>query len=279
MVVSLALASKMSPIPAIPSWLNFSSMFREAVTAQEARTGMEKSHHLAASLYFGIAALEAFSNQKMRAHLTSTTSEEEIYERLFRGRISDKLKKWPEELLGKSVEVDPETWELIMDCNELRGQLTHPKTHGQDIYDRLENVDPSAVVGAVGEYIARYHEAEGTRFPYWIFGWNYFNPRRGSYDFLLMNEQQFSFSLLALGFNAQVTDEWMDAHLGTFEGYTKINEGLEKSDRCEPKAGPFPYKPILCRRWWTAEHQRTCGHIADEALLRAHSTYSRNTQA
>jgi hypothetical protein len=35
-------------------------MFREAITAQEVGTGMEKSHHLTASLYFGIALSRSF---------------------------------------------------------------------------------------------------------------------------------------------------------------------------------------------------------------------------
>ena len=35
-------------------------MFREAITAQEVGTGMKKSHHLTASLYFGIALSRSF---------------------------------------------------------------------------------------------------------------------------------------------------------------------------------------------------------------------------
>jgi hypothetical protein len=50
----------MNPWAVDPCWQNFSSLYREAVTAHEAKTGMERSHHLTASLYFGIAALEAF---------------------------------------------------------------------------------------------------------------------------------------------------------------------------------------------------------------------------
>jgi hypothetical protein len=65
----------MNPWAVNPAWQNFSSLFREAVTAVEARTGMERSHHLTASLYFGIAALEAFLNQKMRLHLHATKSD------------------------------------------------------------------------------------------------------------------------------------------------------------------------------------------------------------
>jgi len=50
----------MGPVPANPPWQNFSSMFREAITAQEVGTGMEKSHHLTASLFFGIALSRSF---------------------------------------------------------------------------------------------------------------------------------------------------------------------------------------------------------------------------
>jgi hypothetical protein len=187
-------------VPANPPSQNFFSMFREAITAQEVRTGLEKSHHLTASLYFGIAALEAFLNQKMREHLTPTSAEKEIRKRLRDGKIKDKLKQWPEEILGKPVAIERRAWNLIVFFNRVRGDLTHPKTHGQDIYDELEQrVQPTAIVDSVAEYIVRYHEAEGTRFPYWIFGWNYFNPRPDSYDFLPRNEQQFCYSLQALG--------------------------------------------------------------------------------
>jgi len=55
-----------------PPWQNFSSLFREATTALDAKTGMERSHHLTAALYFGLAALEAFLNEQMRKHLSPT---------------------------------------------------------------------------------------------------------------------------------------------------------------------------------------------------------------
>jgi hypothetical protein len=37
---------------------------------------MERSHHLTASLYFGIAALEAFLNKQMRDRLKAHNPEE-----------------------------------------------------------------------------------------------------------------------------------------------------------------------------------------------------------
>jgi len=261
----------MNPWITNPAWQNFSSLFREATTAQEARTGMEKSHHLTASLYFGIAALEAFLNQKMRAHLKGTKSEEEIFDVLRKGEIISKLKKWPAELLGNPLDIDEGTLDLIGAFNDVRGDLTHPKTHGHDVYARLEIIDPMSVIGSVAEYIVRFHEAEGTTFPYWLFGWNYLNPRPDSYEIFMVNDQQFCFSLQALGFQVPAAaagdaEQWRDSHLGTFEGYVAVRQALSSLDRCEPKFDLFPFKPILCRRWWASEHHRSCGHVTDEAL-------------
>src|SRR5262249_26345743 len=91
-----------------------------------------------------------------------------------------------------------------------------------------------------------------------------------SCDFIPTNEQEFCFSLQALGFNAQVNDDmWINEYFGTFAGYTEIKDALGSSSRCEPKAVRFPFKPTLCRRWWTPEHQRTCGHVTSEALRQA----------
>ncbi len=251
-------------------------MYREAITAGEAKTGMEKSHHLTASLYFGIAALEAFLNQKMRVHWKGKKSEEDIFQMLRKGKIASKLKDWPIELLGKPLNLKKGTLKLICMFNDIRGDLTHPKTHGHDIYTRLESVDPLSVVACIAEYIVRFHEAEATRFPYWLFGWNYLNPRSESYDIFLINDQQFSFSLQALGLDVPAAthwkaEQWRNQYLRTFEGYKAVNEALSSVSRCEPKWNGFPFKPILCRRWWTSEHQRSCGRVTDATI-----EYARN---
>lgn len=266
----------MNPWAVNPAWQNFSSLFREAATAREAKTGMERSHHLTASLYFGIAALEAFINEKMRAHLTPTKTEEEIFNVLRKGQIIEKLKKWPTELLGKTLSLNEGTFELLTAFNDVRGDLTHPKTQGQEIYVKLETINPSSVVDAVAEYVVKYHETEGTRYPYWIFGWNYLNPRPNAYEIFIINDQQFSFSLQAIGFQVpaavQVEAEaWRNHYLGTFEGYVAIREALGKLECCEPKFDRFPFKPVLCRHWWSADHHQSCGHVTEEALNVAHS--------
>ena len=264
----------MNPWAVNPAWQNFSSLFREASSARDAKTGMERSHHLTASLYFGIAALEAFLNEKMRAHLKTTKTDGEILNVLRKGDIVRKLKKWPTEILGNPLSLSDGTLELLTDFNTVRADLTHPKTQGHDIYAKLESIDPSSVVDVVAEYIVKYHEAAGTLYPYWIFGWNYLNPRPDSYEIFIINEQQFSFSLQAIGFKVPASshaqaEAWRSNYLGHFEGYVEIRDALRGLDRCEPKFDRFPFKPVLCRQWWMSDHHRSCGHVTTEALNHA----------
>lgn len=249
-------------------------MFREAATASEASTEMEKFHHFTAALYFGISALEAFLNAKMRAYMTPAAPEQDIYNMLRRGKIVDKLKEWPKQLVGQPLSLNSGTMNLLADINDVRGNLTHPKTSGHDVYVQLSGVEPATVVNAVAEYIVRFHEAERTKYPYWIFGWNYLNPSRDKYEIMLIHDQQFSFSLQCLGFNvpaadALVAEKWRGTHLGTYAGYCAIRDALSRVEHCEPKQALFVYRPTLCRRWWTSEHQGTCGHVSDAAIRAA----------
>jgi len=84
-----------------------------------------------------------------------------------------------------------------------------------------------------------------------------------------VNEQQFGFSLRALGLQAVAIDEWQNPRLRTFDGYLSIKNALRALHHCQPKAGPFPFMPVLCRRWWIREHQRICGGVTDQALENA----------
>src|SRR3954454_25286899 len=99
----------MSPWMVNPAWQNFSSLYREAVAAEEAKTGMERSHHLTSALYFGISALEAFLNSKMRKSIEGTASEEEIFRLLRKEKIDDKLNKWPVKIVGASLAIGHES--------------------------------------------------------------------------------------------------------------------------------------------------------------------------
>lgn len=264
----------MNPWAINPAWQNFSSLVREVTAASEAKTGMEKAHHLTASLYFGIAALEAFLNAKMRTFLASTKTENEIFNMLRKGHIMSKINDWPKKIIGESPDVNKETLDLITFFNEIRGDLTHPKTHGRDIYTKLETVAPATVIDSVTKYIVKYYEAERTRFPYWIFGWNYLNPRPDSHDIILINNQQFMFSLQTLGFRVPASawadaESWQDRFMVTYDGYMQVKNALTSIDGCEPKIDRFPFRPILCRRWWTLEHHKSCGNVTENALNNA----------
>jgi hypothetical protein len=254
----------MNPWSINPPWQNFSSLYREAVSASDARTEVERRHHLTAALYFGVAALEAFLNRKMRERQRTSKPEKEVMKLLRYTTLLDKVKKWPAELIGKPILLNDLTKELIEDFNDIRGNLTHSKTSGHDIYGRLQTVDPTTVIDTIAEYIVRFHEAAENRFPYWVFGWNYLNPGIGGYEILPLNEQQFCFSLRTLGMSTGgfgLEETWKNKNLTTYEGYVRIRDFLLLQTDCEPKFERFPLQPKLCRRWWKPEHHVTCGAV------------------
>ena len=257
-----------------PSWQNFSSLYREACSAVEARTDMERSHHLTAALYFGIASIEAFLNYQMRVHLRATKRPEEVFTILRKGKFIKKLTEWPGEITGTPLLVNDAVMSLIRLCNDIRGNLTHPKAAGHDIYEELLTLQPPAVVDAVAQYIVCFHQAQGSRYPYWVFGWNYLNPRPDIHEIIIINDQQFCHSLAAIGFNLPSFDwaraeAWKDKHLATLSGYSTVREALISAPGCEPKFNRFPFQPKLCRRWWTSDHHRTCGHVSEQSLAAA----------
>ncbi len=91
-------------------------MVREANEADSSRTSIEKPHHLTATLYFSIAALEAFLNEKMRKKLKNKGADEEaILKCLRNGRIKEKLEKWPIDLTDSAIPAIEENRELLPD--------------------------------------------------------------------------------------------------------------------------------------------------------------------
>jgi hypothetical protein len=266
----------MDPWSQNPEWQNFSSLARETSSAEAARTGMEKSHHLAASLYFGIAALESFLNARMRNKMQlEKKSEPEVLDVLRKPRIKDKVRKWPTLLTGRLLSIAPATLEAIELFNDIRGQVTHPKKRGAEIYAPLERLDPAGIMAAISEYIVHFCEADGKDYPYWIFGWNYLNPRTASYEIMISSNDQFIWSLQSLGFSVSPTQASQGGFLRGLKSYQELKNALASRPNCEPKS-IFPFKPTLCRRWWTPEHQLTCGNVSKEALAQAHDfTYVR----
>lgn len=238
----------------------------------EAKTGMEASHHLTATLYFGVSALEAFLNQRMRAHLKEA-SEEEIFDRLRKPTFRTKIKKWPIEILGQSVELRPKTLENLLHYNDVRGALTHPKFADRRDYEPLELLEPMEVVDSVAEYISQFLLSAGEPFHYWLWGWNYLCPSQEGHQIALL-PSQIVFSMRALGFArgqnppfyADVNDAWQSVHMRGYAAYANVARFLDGLEYCEPKDPRFPYQPKLCRRWWDSDHHAACGHVTDMAV-------------
>ncbi|MBI4460594.1 MAG: hypothetical protein HY648_11120 [Acidobacteria bacterium] len=257
-----------------PVWQNFSSLCREVAAAHSSPNELSRFHHLTASLYFAVAAIEGFLNQQMRAHLGPRNSQGEIYQKLRRENFPDKLKSWPSEILGCQSMAPDEAVDQILAFNEIRGNLTHPKTSGHDIYKLLDTLNPDTVKLATAEYCIRFYETKKEAFPYWFFGWNYFNPRPYSQEILLLNNQQFLHSLRYLGFKVPAFDyplaqAWQQNHMSTYDGYLRLHGAIDKLEFCEPKDARFPYRPTLCRLWWLPEHQSQCGNVTLEEIAQA----------
>lgn len=253
----------MNPWSTNPCWQNFSSLYREVVAAQESSSEVGKFHHLTSSLYFGIAALEAFLNQQMREHLRDTLSSDEILKALRREKFIKKLHNWPLEILKKPLSVTDRSLSFINTSNNIRGDLTHPKTNGYDTYESLETINPESVLISVAEYIVCYHNASDKVYPYWLFGWNYVNPRSDIHEIILINNQQFLHSLRIMGFrapswDADHADQWQKENMTSFDGYLKIKKALAGIAGCEPRDARFPYQPKLCRRWWEYNRHHSC---------------------
>ncbi|HEU6437363.1 MAG TPA: hypothetical protein VE028_07910 [Nitratidesulfovibrio sp.] len=265
----------------IPDWQNFSSLVRESKSASGCKNGIEISHHLTSSLYFGVAALEAFINSKMRAHLSETKSIDEIYKKLKNEHLSKKLKKWPEEIFGHHFEFNENLINTIINLKDMRNALTHPNINIYETYEDITNITPQHIIDTISEYIVNYHEFSNTHYPYWIFGWNYISPDFDTHEIIVINEESFLHSLQSLGFaaprNCIQNKDWRDYHLGTFAGYLIIKGFLNSISHCEPKSPRFPWKPILCRKWWSESHQKTCGSVTEHALALANKL-DRNSQ-
>lgn len=258
-----------------PIWQNYSSMYREAVMAHEATTGMEIAHHRMAALYFGISALESFLNLKMRDHLLRVGKDHgEIHGVLRSGGVKNKIKKWPLVITGVNLDLRPDSIERILSINALRGDLTHQKNFWSEAYEELSQTDPVDVVDLVAEFIIEFHHASAEFFPYWIWGWNYLNPQRDAHEIILLNNTQVMHSLNYLGYrftpgSRLSFEDRQKRALTDYAGYIEIEGFLRTSEQCEPKIEGFPYQPKLCRRWWDLAHQRTCGNVSEEAIRRA----------
>lgn len=192
--------------------------------------------------------------------------------------LIDKLKNWPSSILRKPLSLGTEVMTRIERFIEIRHDLTHPKRRDNTIYRTLEEIESGMVVATVAEYIAQFHSAQGTCFPYWLSGWNYLNPRHGDYEIVLVNDQQFVFSMMGLGdpvraSSPQESEAWKGRYMNGYAGYCSLAARLDSLVGCEPKDIRFPHKPVLCRRWWLPEHHLTCGNVTAASIEAAKRHY------
>jgi hypothetical protein len=258
-----------------PTWQNFSSMYREAVVAQEAATGMEISHHRTSALYFGISSLECFLNREMTRHCRRQDIDDDvIFERVRKPKFRDKIRRWPGEITGKELSLGSGSLDRLMAAYDLRSDLTHLKNYWPEAFESLGDVDPLEFVALVAEYIIAFHVAKNELFPYWLYGWNYLSPVRDGYQIVLMPTTQFIHSLRYLGYTFKTgpTADFKAREaevLGDFSSFQQVTSYLSTCGRCEPKVEHFTHQPKLCAKWWDASHQRSCGAATPAALARS----------
>ena len=246
------------------TWHHFSSLCQECRTSLTTKNEFLKYHHLKAALFFGIGAVESFLNEIMRRKLEKEgESEDNIFKELRYTSFGKKLELWPSKLTTSQISISNDLIGIVSAYSAIRGEVTHPKIKDHSIYRELDSLDINNFTIAVAEFIVIILEAQEEIFPYWLSGWNFvgmgFDPNHP----VLLNNQQFLFSLNAFGFNvpcveADKADVWKRNNMSSLNGFRKLNDQLSALDRCEPKSKRFPYKPRLCRSWWDIEHLQEC---------------------
>ncbi|WP_155957845.1 hypothetical protein [Fodinicurvata sediminis] len=235
-------------------WQTFSSTFQEMTLMHEADNEIIRYHHLSASLLFGGCAIETFLNKQLRACLEEKKSgETQIYKRLRYTSLHEKMEKWPSELYGICLpEHDVET---ISNALELRNEVVHRKRKDHSLYQELDDTDPVSFVHAVQHIIATTLGASGRAFHYWLLGWNYVGMNGDEAHPFLGSNQQFKYSLNAMGFRVPATDyyaakAWEAKNMQGLEAFKAMRKQIyDAAPIIEPRHPVFR-SPRLCKRWW-----------------------------
>lgn len=246
-----------------PVWHHFSWMCQEAALSQTAIGTFNMYRHVSACLYFGVGAIEAFLNQQMRKRFAGVKTEAEIHDMLRKPRLMDKLTEWPSVLCGVEIVVPEYLVSAINDFRQLRGEVTHQKKHDHSLFTELDTAQPHRLVSAVSQYQVLILEHLKQVFPYWLLGWNYIGINNDPNTPCLINNQQFRYSLRALGehhvpaADYYAAGQWEIANMTTLDGYTRLKTLLDaKPVDIEPHNPSFPTAPRLTRNWWNPPSRR-----------------------
>lgn len=250
----------MNPWLIHPTWQSHASFFREIQIGKNEKTEFLRYHHLTSALYFGISVLEAFLNEKMREHMEAAgASQESVFETLRKTQFSKKFKRWPSRLTKKEIQISTDLKSKLLEYNDIRGHLTHPKTRGHDIYEKLDDLDFETLFLEVNEYLVNILEGMGVGFPYWLLGWNYVINDGTSISPGKINDGQFLHSLESFGIRTNaymvvLADRWQKENMSSWEGYKKLWELMKTFPDIEPPDPDFEFKPRLCKKWWDLEY-------------------------
>ena len=231
-------------------------MCQEAYLAGKATNTFDRYHHASACLYFGVGAIEAFLNKKIRERFAGAKSEEDLLKMLRVTALMKKVNEWPSVLCGVQISVPSELVAALDDFRLLRGEVTHQKRRDHSLFSDLDVTKPQVLVDAVSRYQIVILEHLKQTFPYWLLGWNYVGLNNDPEAPCLLNNQQFRYSLCALGEKVPATDydaatEWECTHMTSWSGFLQLKATLDgKSVDIEPLNSRLPMKPRLTRIWW-----------------------------
>jgi hypothetical protein len=242
-------------------WQTFSSTYQEKEFALAASNTVSRYHHLSAALLFGGCLVESFLNKELRAKLeTEGVEEKNIFRRLRQTSLHEKMEKWPTELYQITLPIND--IEVIGQFLDLQNEVKHRKRRDHSLYSKLDEADPSIFVQAVQRILVVVYEGANKCFPYWLLGWNYVGMNGDETYPYLINNQQFRYSLNAMGFMVPAADyyaanAWEKKSMRGLEAFKRLHEHIyDKAPDIEPKNPVFNQAPRLCKRWW------------DEALIR-----------
>ena len=199
--------------------------------------------------------VEVLLNNIKRSDMTAAgKNEEEILKGLrFSGNFYEKTR----EPFGDSIpDVVKPIRDRLLDLNEIRAEVTHPKFKDHSLFRELDNTHGLVVVEIATEYIAAVHERCGKAFPYWLLGWNQVGANNDPAEPVPLNVGQFLWALKCMGHNVPTVDyykiqEWERENMMTLSGFRKLR-GMLANEKCDiqPINPALPMAPRLTRRWW-----------------------------
>ena len=237
-----------------PVWAHFSTMIQENHCFTESETEFERHRASKACIYFGVAAVEAFHNDKLR-HLLQGMGhhEDDISEIVASPRKRKEKWKLLESSSFGSIFSDKE-YEKFREYKEIRNEITHPSRPDQLIFDYLEIVDTKKLTEIVKYILVKTCELQGDAFKYWMLGWNYIGFNKNEMEPTFAgNLQSFYWSLINMklpGFVNFPQELFLKKCMTGHAAFMKLQAALDEYPfEIEPKHLVFS-APRLTRCWW-----------------------------